>query len=70
MHSELVSVPIIIAFLLSPLPSVTVKPLYSEHHLNLEKVYATETIERCLLHRGLPHISLFFLETLPWGVRV
>ena len=34
----------------------TVKPLYSEHHWDREKVSA---IERCPLHRGSSQICLF-----------
>ena len=40
----------------------TVEPLYSGHHLELEKVSA---IERCPLHRGLSKIDLFCLENSP-----
>ena len=38
------------------------KPLYSGHHLGLEKV---STIERCPLSRGLSQIGLSCLKNLP-----
>ena len=39
----------------------TVKPLYSGHHLDLEKVGA---IERCALHRGLSKLAYFTSKTV------